>query len=44
MLEITRELEERQYISQNNKADFENVFTYGPEQVTNNPLDSIDND
>ena len=39
LLEINRELEERQYISQNNKDEFESVFTFGPEQVTRNPLD-----
>ena len=44
LAEITRELEERQYVSQNNKDDFASVFTYGPEQVSRNPLDSIDND
>ena len=44
LLEITRELEERQYINQTNKDEFESVFTYGPEQVTRNPLDQIDND
>ena len=31
LLEITREQEERQYISQNNKDEFDSVFTYGPE-------------
>ena len=44
LLEITRELEERQYISQSNKDEFENVYLYGPEQVSRNPLDQIDND
>ena len=42
--EINRELEERQYLNQTNRDEFENVFTYGPEQAVVNPLDKIDND
>ena len=44
LLEITRELEERQYIDQKNKDDFEPVWRYGPEKHSTNPLDRIDND
>ena len=44
LLEITRELEERQYIDQKNKADFDSVWKYGPEKQTQNPLDKIDHD
>ena len=29
--EINRELEERQHLSQTNKAEFENMVTYGPD-------------
>ena len=41
--EINRELEERQYLPQNNKLEFESMFTYGTEQSKTNPLDKIDN-
>lgn len=41
--EINRELEERQHLSQTNKAEFENMVTYGPDQQKSNPLDKIDN-
>ena len=42
--EINRELEERQNLSQVNKDQFESVFTYGPDNLTKNPLDAIEND
>ena len=44
LLEITRELEERQFIDQKNKGEFEPVWRYGPEKNPTNPLDKIDND
>lgn len=42
--EINRELEERQYLSQTNRGEFESVFTYGPDNAKVNPLDKIDNE
>lgn len=50
MHEVTRELEERQYLGvQNsngsvNKDSFECVFTYGATNAKKNPLDDIDNE
>lgn len=44
LLEISREIEERQFIDQNNKDDFASVFTYGPEKLVQNPLDQVDNE
>ena len=43
-LEISRELDERHYITQSNKSEFEPVFTFGPEKVPHNPLDQLDNE
>jgi signal transduction histidine kinase len=40
--EITRELEERQYLNQTNKDQFESVFTYGAVNSKKNPLDEIE--
>lgn len=40
--EVDREIEERQHISLSNKADFEPVFTYGPNlNLRSNPLDEV---
>ena len=44
LLEISRELDERHFINQNNKSEFDSVFTYGPEKVNQNPLDQLDNE
>ena len=44
LLEVTRELEERQFINQNNKDSFASVFSYGTEKLKQNPLDQIDNE
>lgn len=41
--EINRELEERQYLPQGNKGEYESMFTYGTEQSKINPLDKVDN-
>ncbi len=46
MNEITRELEERQYLSvQGNKNEqFDPVFAYGPTNSKKNPLDDLDHE
>ena len=42
--EISRELEERQYLSQQNKDAFESVFSYGALGQKKNPLDEIEHE
>jgi replicative superfamily II helicase len=42
--EISRELEERQYLSQTNKEMFESVFSYGALGQKKNPLDEIEHE
>lgn len=42
--EIQRELEERQNLPRESSHDFQTYLTYGPENLTKNPLDAIDND
>jgi len=42
--EISRELEERQYLTQTNKDMFESVFSYGALGQKKNPLDDIEHE
>ena len=44
MQELQREIEERNHISLELKGKFEQICTYGPENLATNPLEEMDSE
>lgn len=44
MQELQREIEERNHISSEPKGKFEQICTYGPENLATNPLEEMDSE